>query len=945
MEGISIFDGQAFSNFSVRDGLPQNNVIDIFEDRFSPGVMWIRVDDTHLIKFINGKFTDVTNSLPQPPRFFGRGFQDHTGAIWYGDRGGVYRIQNDSALFLHPQILSNEVRVIGETADSIMWFLNFRTLVSYIPERHEYRTYPDTISIDPKIGYVCTAFMDHTGNILISTIQRFQYQFHDGRLIGTRTLPAFSFSEDNRGNIWTSGNGLCVVSQKEFLTAPIRQITIANGLPSDDIRHVLIDWEDNVWAWMVNPTGLLKLSPPLVSRIPLDGTIVNVHGSQVFVSDSNNHIWAVVNGSLVESWRDKSMTWHKSVHSFDKKDTITSVVIDSKGRLWIEMNWWNNRIECYNVESAQDVMNPSLLKIQKTISLEQFKGKWAVSFIVDRKGDIWLSFGTGVGIVHIDPERSEPIVRIYGERDGVPTNYVRKLFEDREGNIWGGSFSDGVIKLSATDFNVGKWKHFTAGEGLPDNSINDLRGDTFGRMWIATDHGLAFICNDSVNRITSQDELPSATILTVAEDLSGRIWLGTTVGIAMEVQPGTARFQWRRDLVTKSIKACGMTRDGVLWFNTDTDLWLYDYASDTLGVIPPLVHITQLRVNGTEHPLEKHITNSFDQNNIELGFVGISFLDERAVRYRYRLLGLDTAWNGPTRNHLVTYAHLSPGEYTFEVTAINVRDVESKELATLTLTILSPLWQRWWFTSSVVLIFFALGPIIYYRRVSKLKKQQRTQEEISRQLIKSQEEDRKRIAAALHDGLGQDLLIIKNKATQGKESAKGTGTEGQFDDISQTVSEALDAAREIAYNLRPYQIDRIGLTKAIQSVTKRVATSSRINFNSNIDNLDNLFPKESEINLYRIVQESVTNILKHSEATAAHVTIQRKERVVTLTIEDDGKGFDVSAFNHSLSEHTGFGLRGISERVRILGGTFSVQSIRGASTTLTIQVPIPETKL
>jgi signal transduction histidine kinase len=152
--------------------------------------------------------------------------------------------------------------------------------------------------------------------------------------------------------------------------------------------------------------------------------------------------------------------------------------------------------------------------------------------------------------------------------------------------------------------------------------------------------------------------------------------------------------------------------------------------------------------------------------------------------------------------------------------------------------------------------------------------------------------ERKRIAAGLHDSLGQNLLIIKNRALLGLQRRLENGeAQTQLEEISTVSSQALDEVREIAYDLHPYQIDRLGLTKAVQAMLRKVASASDIEFAMDIDNIDGFFPKDSEINIYRIVQESIHNILKHAEARHASVAIKRDARSVQISITDTARAF------------------------------------------------------
>jgi signal transduction histidine kinase len=218
----------------------------------------------------------------------------------------------------------------------------------------------------------------------------------------------------------------------------------------------------------------------------------------------------------------------------------------------------------------------------------------------------------------------------------------------------------------------------------------------------------------------------------------------------------------------------------------------------------------------------------------------------------------------------------------------------------------------------------------------------RTQEAFSRQLLASQEAERKRIAAELHDGLGQQLLIIKNRLYLAQEQVNGNAPAAELEEISQTVSQTIAEVREISHNLRPYQLDRLGLTKAVRATVKKIADSGSLRIESEIGDIDGLFSPEGEINFYRIVQESLNNILKHSAAATARIRIERANGRLTMRIEDDGRGFDSRRTAEDAAPVRGFGLTGLGERVRILGGRFDCASAPGEGTKLTFEIPVPQ---
>jgi signal transduction histidine kinase len=210
-------------------------------------------------------------------------------------------------------------------------------------------------------------------------------------------------------------------------------------------------------------------------------------------------------------------------------------------------------------------------------------------------------------------------------------------------------------------------------------------------------------------------------------------------------------------------------------------------------------------------------------------------------------------------------------------------------------------------------------------------------------LIASQEGERRRIAAELHDSLGQRLIVINNlalfllrpKAKLGSEQDK----QQTIEEIREEASQAIEETRAISYALRPFQLDRLGLTKAIQALTKTVARASEIEITAEVDDIDDAFDEELRINFYRIVQEALNNIVKHSGATRGSVVIKRAKSSVVLTVSDNGKGIPVEARNVGAGPG-GFGLNGMRERAILLKGTMQIKSTPGAGTLLRIDIPV-----
>jgi signal transduction histidine kinase len=210
--------------------------------------------------------------------------------------------------------------------------------------------------------------------------------------------------------------------------------------------------------------------------------------------------------------------------------------------------------------------------------------------------------------------------------------------------------------------------------------------------------------------------------------------------------------------------------------------------------------------------------------------------------------------------------------------------------AFVSFSITPPIWDRWWARISAAALVIGLIAAAYKRRISTLKHERQAEKEFSERLLASQEVERSRIAGELHDSLVQNLLIAKNRSLIGLEKAKQDDARKEFSEISSVIGDAIQEVREIAHNLRPYQLDRIGLARAIQALLEKINESFPLAISADIDDIDRFFTAASGIHLYRIVQEGVNNIVKHSGATEAVIRIKASDNSVTLNISDNGRG-------------------------------------------------------
>ena len=229
--------------------------------------------------------------------------------------------------------------------------------------------------------------------------------------------------------------------------------------------------------------------------------------------------------------------------------------------------------------------------------------------------------------------------------------------------------------------------------------------------------------------------------------------------------------------------------------------------------------------------------------------------------------------------------------------------------------------------------------------ITERKRDELALQELSGRLLMLQDEERRRVAGELHDGLGQSLAIIKNRALIGlQDQTNHERAMDQLGEIAETATAAILEVREIAHNLRPYQLDRMGLVAAIKFMITRVSESTSLDLSAEMERIDGLLSPEAETSVYRIVQEGLNNVVKHSSATTARVEIKRTEGELAISVQDNGKGIsppEPSTNGAKNSARGGVGLAGIAERVRLLGGSFAIESQPSRGTTLTVHLELP----
>ncbi len=215
-------------------------------------------------------------------------------------------------------------------------------------------------------------------------------------------------------------------------------------------------------------------------------------------------------------------------------------------------------------------------------------------------------------------------------------------------------------------------------------------------------------------------------------------------------------------------------------------------------------------------------------------------------------------------------------------------------------------------------------------------------QEMSSRILTAHEEERKRIARELHDDTAQAITSILVRLRLLERSTEDAEVLKNVEELRELTAGALDSVRRMAMDLRPASLDDLGLVPALQSYADQFSQSTPIAVSLEVEGLGRRLPRDVELVLYRVFQEALTNVSKHSSAKTALVQLKRRRNEVTLVIEDDGKGFDPGEFNPTPG--SGLGLFGMRERLTLVGGVVEVESEKGKGTKIEARVSLGKKK-
>ncbi|MCA1632433.1 MAG: histidine kinase [Acidobacteria bacterium] len=936
-EGVSRYDGYGFTDYSVAAGLSHQLVLRVFGD--GRGGVWVNTYDGRVARLSDpatgeGRRFDVfemrnarganaarfdregrlwcvtaagvnraTTIEPEgnsfqfelvapssDPARLGSDYSvlDQSDRLWFGMAHDLVEIAPDgrtNRYGLGEGVARAQVHGIAASATGRVFVANSQAVYEFAPaeaegERRQGRRLPFELTAGAEIHAIT---LDHDDRLWIGTTREL-LSFHDGERATHRidglSSPIETLFVDRENILWvgTASNGAF-----KLTGAGIVSYTVAEGLPQADVSRIIEGADGRIYA-VTSENGIAEIVGDRAvvvegSRLPPFDRI-----GQRILRDRRGDFRAMTNDAVLRfggpALRFPPAQSFPRLQSRERqyRENAPLLFEDSQSRLWSSQGESLVRFDPHN----ENAPAPRIL-----ISARELHG--VMQMAEDRAGGLWLSSHGGLG------RMTGGSFTLFRETEGLPETLGRSLYLDSRGWLWIGLRYGGVSVTHDPAAPEPRFTNYSTRNGLVSNTVSSITEDHEGRMYFATPRGLGELepATGRFRHFTTASGLANDRLRYCMTDSRGRIWVATTTGVS--------RLDAR--------------------------------ARETSGYAPP-IYFTHIQIAGEDVALpetganeapEMHLSASQDHLSVE--FVGLSY--RGGVRYQYRLEGTGgeqsagDEWSAPLSGRTFNFLRLAPGVYRLAVRAVTPDGATSDRPATFAFRISPPFYLQTWFIALAALALTALAFTLYRFRLRQLRREFT--------LVLS---ERARMGRELHDTLAQGLTGISIQL----ESARATLTNAPTD-----AARHLERAREMALAslaearravgaLRSLTLEGRSLADALTALAAQMR--GPIAVRSETIGEPRPLGTEVEDNLFHIAQEAVTNALKHAGAREIVVRLEYELELARLSVEDDGRGFDLKE-----NGRNGFGLVGMRERAEGIGGALRVErQAAGGGTRIVVEV-------
>jgi ligand-binding sensor domain-containing protein/signal transduction histidine kinase len=871
----------------------------------------------------------------RPPRNVRPNFQcvDQDGTIWFLSRDGrIYRVLNGQYEALPGGAGFDGKRVTAMAADSEghVWAGATNLIARWDGQRFEDMT--PTNSNEP--FEPMTIFPTAEGPIWVLANDRLREEA--GRqwvsepvqwrgLLGSAAGRTMGIHEDHAGGVWFNhyGNGVFYISPD----GRFQRLTMEDGLPGDRVEAWFQDRDDGIWLG-VNRGGLVRLS---ARHFQVIGTPEGLPQCPVLsvCQAADSTVWIGTTGGGLYSYKDHKLVNYE-VGSVASANFVFSIFPQTNGDLWLSAGDGEDLFQFHDGQIERSPLGVHGVK----------------SLLIDHGGRLWIGTKDNVGWYTATTRR------VFATGDGVADSAVRALAEAPDGTIWSGADDGTLYHCGLTNVQA-----FQPKDALGPRQIWSVFVDSDGTVWVGTLRGgLLRFKDGQFVRFTAKQGLPTDVITQITEDRSGRLWLGTHQGICcVDKAALDACANGKAEMVDVIRQlnglpslhcsdgyqpACWRSDDGHLWFSTAKGVVSVDPDKLSTSSLPPPVVVEDLMVDGQTVPLnDEKVIIKPGHEQFEFRFTALNFDAPDQARFRYRIIGLDDNWVESDTRRVADYGNLSPNHYRFQVIACNSDGIWNRTGASVDFIVLPHFYETRWFLISMGVLILT-GVTVIVRTIATRKYRQALARLAQQHAI---EKDRARIAKDIHDDIGAGLTQITLLSELARRESKQPTT--QLERISDAARDLTRAMDEIVWAVDPQRDTLASLMDYISAYAedflRAAGVRCRMDFPAAVPATQ--IDAELRYNLFLALKESLNNIVKHAQASEVLLSLKLDAKSFTLTVEDNGHGFETNGEkNHASADrlNSGLGLPNLKKRLEAVGGRCVMQSSKGKGTRIEMIVSL-----
>ncbi|MBK9284176.1 MAG: SpoIIE family protein phosphatase [Sphingobacteriaceae bacterium] len=755
-----------FQNYSTEDGLPQSQVLGIYQDE--KGYLWFGTNSGGVSKFDGKHFFNLNTNDGLANNVVYSISGNGNGELYFGTGKGLsvysnktftnYNEKNGllSTFIFHTKFYNNKLYIATSRGVFIYESGSIKELKgdSILENSSVYRIY-----------------IDGKQNIWFATIQNGAIKFnlpqnkysHYSTANGLTNDYVFSINETEKGEILIgTQTGLNKIDTNDKISS-VQEFNKNMNVSFTCIEKA----KDNLLYFGSFGEGLIKadFKNNIISSYRASKGFTNSHVLDLLL-DREQNLWIATNGSGVYKYSGKKFTY-MSKNDGLPANYITSVCIDKDKNTWLAITGFGAvRIKNEQIEVFKNDFKTSVGPVDNNIN----------SIICTKAGRLY--FGTEEGLCYFENEKFITI-----ENNLIRRKYIYSLYEDKNGIVYIGT-TNGLYKLQnenieechdvnklcpvgeelsiycirednkgnlwfATDFGVIKkdaasLTYYNKLNGFITGRINAIVGDKYNNVWLGTEKGLYHFSNQSFNLIGKGYHVTSSNICLLAIDRQNKLFIGGNSNIGIldlnKYYKGELHLKQivkEEGLLSKESNANAIAIDesNRIFIGTINGLQIYDPVHDFINQLEPKVHVVNVELSfglddiqkycegfDSINHLPKNLVLPYDKNNLNFKYDGVSLTVPEKVRYKYQLAGLEKSWSPEIGTTEITYPSLPPGTYTFCVKAMNNDGVWNETPATFAFEILPPWYKTWWFYSlSVILVLVGIAAYNAYK-TNALKK-------------------------------------------------------------------------------------------------------------------------------------------------------------------------------------------------------------------------------